>query len=759
MTGFDFAGRSWSVAAPAMLWGLLGVAIPIVIHLLNRRRADVVDWAAMQFLEQSQRAYRRFTLTEILLMLGRMAVLALVALAVARPLVGPPARENGLTADVDPAPASATGSNDEPRDVVLILDGSQSMDRRSGDRSARQESIAWAKALLGRLAAGSSVAILDARERVSSLVLPPSFDLTDGVRSLEQIRPPRGGSDLPAALTEALRLLESTRNAHRDAIVLTDGQRRAWRPGETARWSLIREVYHESERRKRIAPRIWAVMLGNGGAAHGADGAVTSIELSRTLAPPGLPVEVTATVTNAGRGALDRTAELLIDGAPVPLALQQVGPLPPGGKAAVSFQAAPAHAGGHLVTVRLNQADDPQPANDEASRPLEVADGIPVVLIDGEPGLTPLEGETGFVRAALTPAGDESPAVRATVVPIDRFDLGTLRGARVAVLADVERLSQDQEAAVMELLAQGGGILIAPGNRTDLSAYGSEAADAARSWLPAQADDASSGAGTATLHPAPASFSGSWMAPFAEGSAPPLARARFTRSLRLKPAVGSSVLARFDSGDAWIVERGAGRGRVLLLAAPLDAEAGTLPVNPDFVPWLHTLIFRLADPAETSAPLQAGKPIRLEISSEVPASITSAGVRTPDGQKASSLITHSAGQVQLLFDQTDEPGVYSVERPLADGSASTTYVLVEQDPGESDAARLETAEAAQLSEGWPLEFLAGPEELVERVLSGAPGGPKPAWRWLVLLALCGLCVEVLATRAIARLRTDPGGTS
>jgi hypothetical protein len=198
---------------------------------------------------------------------------------------------------------------------------------------------------------------------------------------------------------------------------------------------------------------------------------------------------------------------------------------------------------------------------------------------------------------------------------------------------------------------------------------------------------------------------------------------------------------------------------VLLLAAPFDAEASTLPVNPDFVPWLHTLIFRLADPAEASSPRQAGEPIRLELTSNLPASITSAEARTPDGQNASALITHTAGRVQLLFDQTDEPGVYSVERPLADGSVSTTYVLVEQDPGESDAARLETAETAQLSEGWPLEFLAGPEELVERVLSGAPGGPRPAWRWLVLLALGGLCLEVFATRAIARIRTDPGGTT
>ena len=64
----------------AMLLGLAGVAIPIIIHLLNRRHDPVVDWAAMQFLELSPRERRRLNLAEVLLMIARMALLALVAL-------------------------------------------------------------------------------------------------------------------------------------------------------------------------------------------------------------------------------------------------------------------------------------------------------------------------------------------------------------------------------------------------------------------------------------------------------------------------------------------------------------------------------------------------------------------------------------------------------------------------------------------------------------------------------------------------------
>src|SRR3954471_13063853 len=98
----------------AMLIGLAGVAIPVLIHLLNRRNDPVVDWAAMQFLEFSPRERRRLNLAELLLMLARMALLALVALAMARPFWTP--RAAGAAPGSSAAsPAEGSGTR---RDVV-----------------------------------------------------------------------------------------------------------------------------------------------------------------------------------------------------------------------------------------------------------------------------------------------------------------------------------------------------------------------------------------------------------------------------------------------------------------------------------------------------------------------------------------------------------------------------------------------------------------------------------------------------------------
>ena len=72
---------------PWMLLGLLGLSLPILAHLLSKRKYDVVHWGAMQFLELGRNARRRIRLEQLLLLLLRMGLIALIAIALARPSV------------------------------------------------------------------------------------------------------------------------------------------------------------------------------------------------------------------------------------------------------------------------------------------------------------------------------------------------------------------------------------------------------------------------------------------------------------------------------------------------------------------------------------------------------------------------------------------------------------------------------------------------------------------------------------------------
>ena len=77
-----------SFVYPSLLWGLLLLGVPVLIHLINMLRHRRVEWAAMEFLLASQKRNRtRVFLKQLLLLLLRMAAIAGVVLVLAQPLL------------------------------------------------------------------------------------------------------------------------------------------------------------------------------------------------------------------------------------------------------------------------------------------------------------------------------------------------------------------------------------------------------------------------------------------------------------------------------------------------------------------------------------------------------------------------------------------------------------------------------------------------------------------------------------------------
>ena len=113
-----------------MLLGLAGLAIPVIVHLLNRRRYDVVDWGAMQFLKISETTRRRLLLEELLLLLVRMAVVLFLVL--------------GLASLVVPSVVIPGLGQPPRRDLIVLCDGSYSMGYTGGDQTPHEAARAWA---------------------------------------------------------------------------------------------------------------------------------------------------------------------------------------------------------------------------------------------------------------------------------------------------------------------------------------------------------------------------------------------------------------------------------------------------------------------------------------------------------------------------------------------------------------------------------------------------------------------------------------
>src|SRR5262249_37593363 len=148
------------------------------------------------------------------------------------------------------------------------------------------------------------------------------------------------------------------------------------------------------------------------------------------------------------------------------------------------------------------------------------------------------------------------------------------------------------------------------------------------------------------------------------------------------------VAARLDTGDPWVVERLRGKARVLLLATPVDAEAGTLPVKPDFVPLVHEGGLHLAGGPGGPEGV-AGEPFVFGVNPPPPSQVKTLSLLTPGGATVSVPVVHSTGAARVRIDETSEAGIYRLT--LSDPPGGFAYGSVVGDGRESDPAPLEPA--------------------------------------------------------------------
>lgn len=202
-----------------MLWVLLAAAIPIIVHLLNRRRHRTVKWAAMQFLLKASRESRgKKRLRHLLILTCRALALAALAFAAAQPVVG---GFFGLGAG-------------KPDLIVVVLDRSASMESSPANFGHSRREIALMR-LKGALKdfSGSRVVMIDSASGQAQEV--PSPQVLDELTSTAATDT---RADFAKLLGQAADyLLHASGKA--EIWVVTDLQAANWHP-EDALWETTR---------------------------------------------------------------------------------------------------------------------------------------------------------------------------------------------------------------------------------------------------------------------------------------------------------------------------------------------------------------------------------------------------------------------------------------------------------------------------------------------------------------------------------------
>jgi hypothetical protein len=198
---------------PLLLGGLVLVGVPVLLHLIMRQKPKHLFFPAFRFLAQRARTnQRKLQLRHLLLLLLRMALIALICLALARPKIFN--ERLNLTSG-------------QPVAAALVFDTSASMEYKVGDVNRLADAKRRALELLDDLPDNSRVAIFDSAEPVGGEWIPTASLIRERINNLE-IRPANG--PVTDAIAQAYRLLAGLDEEDRSS----DPTPRFWWPCATA---------------------------------------------------------------------------------------------------------------------------------------------------------------------------------------------------------------------------------------------------------------------------------------------------------------------------------------------------------------------------------------------------------------------------------------------------------------------------------------------------------------------------------------------
>jgi uncharacterized membrane protein len=381
-----------------------------------------------------------------------------------------------------------------------------------------------------------------------------------------------------------------------------------------------------------------------------------------------------------------------------------------------------------------------------------------------EPSADPLRSETAFLYAAFMGRAGQAPtATPSTVewetIAASRLDTRDLAGYDVVMLVNVPAITRRQAAAIGDFVRRGGGLFMFLGNRIDPAQMNSQMRDAdGTDLLPAHLSAPIGEVGARVGAEQPSGAALGWT--LAAGPPDhPITRfvsalprqlweeIRFQRYFQVSPNEKARVLLSLAStGDPILVERGLGRGTVLLFTSTADRDWTDFPVSPAYVMLLQEAVTYLARQSSDNAVTVSQNMIFPLPAGTAPADIS---VRGPGGQEALFAVPADEDGQQRAVVTADKPGIYALRASAAEAEMK---MAANVDPRESSVAVLRGGRLESAVGAISARLIDQGRDLRQMVRNSRSG--RELWRTLLELVLAALVIESLLSRWFAHRLSD-----
>ncbi|MHC4562401.1 MAG: BatA domain-containing protein, partial [Planctomycetota bacterium] len=764
--------------------GLGGAAVPIIIHLLSRRRYRLRDWAAMEFIRQAfLRNKRRLQIEQLILLAVRCLLALLLAVALAR-FTGCAAMRRLATGDGSQA-------------TVFVLDTSCSMGQKLGGAVAFDLASADLIEQLNELGDGHYVAIRltsDPADR-PFFALNRVGDRPSLITRIQTLSPGDGRGGLAGALSAAAKTLDAHVGSRR-LIVLSDFRRTDLARDRSAALS---EAFG-----KLIDADVDVIAMDYGREARN-NVTVEKLELVDKFAVAAAPARIGLTVqNNSPETARDvavtvRLRTLLRSAtddqafAEAQLPTQTINLIEPGSQRRVEFNVTVGQVGSAGLSASLG--GDELPGDNQGHLILQVRPALDVLIVDGRPNAAdPLESESFFFAAAADPSGTAEAGVRAIVIAADDLQSIELDDYDVVALLDVAEFQAEFDedsrpvwpmlAALEQFVSAGGGLAVYTGPQVNLTFYNGPvyANGLGLSPLPIGPPTGDPAARRSFVRLDPQSIDGTgFLRTFGDEGRVLTDLVRFfaftpaqdiiaggddsSTATGDRPAVSPpKILARFtdDAHSPAVAWRAFGQGQVAMVYSTASLRwndwADDQPRGIYVAP-IQDMIYQLARRRHTPTSPVVGEPIAHAPSAgfaDAAATLKLPSFPATDMIALAPAKADKTGRKRFTSEHAGEAGVYTLSLALPDGSGQNVLIARNVDPAEG---LLAPARRDGLRRAWGSDdFTYIRRSLAQPVEEVRATGKEKYWLWIMAMLIGLVAVETyLAQRFGHYAPSETGG--
>lgn len=698
---------------PFFLFGLLAVAIPFIIHLINLRRPQKVSFSTLSFFNELRKStIRRIRIKQYLLMALRALALLFLALALARPFLSPT--------------LTGSASSGESKAISILIDNSASMDRVGSQGPLVDRAKEVAVRIIQNANSDDKFYITTTNEgSISSSGFLNSSRALDRVSDISTVNT---GHYTKERFKEAYEQLQDVPQSQSIMYVISDGQE--------SQISDLEELTLEDD--ENSGNRSMPVQFINLEQGQQQNLAISSIEIQNQMISQGSPVTLAVDVENVGdTPAANQFVSLEVEGE---MSGQYEVSLQPGESKEFLFEVVPETTGD--MSGRLILEGDEVDYDNQRYFVLRIPKTRTILLVENQEQESSF---TSYISPALEAARQANTQLSFVEQQPSEVNQSEWSKYDAIVLDGLDQVPDYWMQDLQRYVQEGNGVLFFPSEQGDIGNY--------NSFLSLfNAGEFTNVIGEyGSFQPVVK------MAELEEGH--PILSEVFTKQEDEEIKVelsslfyyfryensdnsGGIDILKAANGDPILSEQQFGEGQLLVSTLGADPGWSNLPVNPLFAPlYYRSTLYASSSEQAGLKQHELGTPFRWEGASE--SSDVSLAINDSEYKPE---VQRQANGIQISYAGREwEPGILSVET-----GEEVHQIAVNQSIMESRFATLTEdkwqnmfAENFQVNEMISAESLSN-EDLEEKLSATMFG--KEIWNWFIWIAFLFLITETAVTR-------------